>query len=79
MIGKIKISGKVTIQVFDCNGKVKRRSPEILRRLLGLQGEFLIQEFHNIVTREGDALLAYQNKSNQHKRLYSDWHRVDRE
>jgi hypothetical protein len=39
-------------------GKVKRRSPGLLRRLFGLQGEFLIQEFHNIVTREGDALIA---------------------
>ena len=58
MRDRIKIRGKVTIQVFDCHGKLKRRSPGILRRLLGLQGRFLIQEFHNIVTREGDALIA---------------------
>ena len=58
MRDRIKIRGKVTIQVFDCHGKLKRRSPGILRRLLGLQGKFLIQEFHNIVTREGDALIA---------------------
>jgi hypothetical protein len=58
MKDRIKIRGKVTIQVFDCRGKIKRRSPGLLRRLLGLQGEFLIQEFHNIVTREGDALIA---------------------
>jgi hypothetical protein len=58
MKDRIKIRGKVTIQVFDCNGKVKRRSPGFLRRLWGLQEQFLIQEFHNIVTREGDALIA---------------------
>ena len=58
MRDKIKIRGKVTIQVFDHNGKLKRRSPGFFRRLLGLQGSFLVQEFHNIVTREGDALIA---------------------
>jgi len=55
---KIKISGKVTIQVFDSNGKLKRHCPGFLRRLLGLKGKFMVQEFHNIVTREGDALIA---------------------
>ena len=55
---RIKIRGKVTIQVFDRNGKLKRRSPGFFRRLFGLQGVFLVQEFHNIVTREGDALIA---------------------
>jgi hypothetical protein len=54
----IKIRGKVTIQVFDEHGKLKRRKPSFLRRLFGLQGKFMIQEFHNIVTREGDALIA---------------------
>jgi len=58
MRDRIRIRGKVTIQVFDCNGKIKRRSPGLLRRLFGLQGKFFIQEFHNIVTREGDALIA---------------------
>src|SRR5215469_3136872 len=58
MRDKIKIRGKVTIQVFDEHGKLKRRSPGFLRRLFGLQGQFLVQEFHNIVTREGDALIA---------------------
>jgi hypothetical protein len=58
MRDKIRIKGKVTIQVFDEHGKLKRHSPGLLRRLLGLQGKFMIQEFHNIVTREGDAMIA---------------------
>jgi len=58
MKDNIRIRGKVTIQVFDEHGKLKRRSPGILRRLFGLQGQFMVQEFHNIVTREGDALIA---------------------
>jgi len=58
MKDRIKIKGKVTIQVFDCNGKLKKRSPGFIRRLLGLQGKFMAQEFHNIVTREGDAMIA---------------------
>jgi len=58
MKDRIRIRGKVTIQVFDCNGKVKRNSPGLLRRFLGLPGRYMVQEFHNIVTREGDALIA---------------------
>ena len=58
MKDRIKIKGWVTVQVFDCHGKLKRRSPGFLRRLFGLQGRFMVQEFHNIVTREGDALIA---------------------
>ena len=55
---KIKIRGMVTVQVFDKNGKIKRRSPGFLRRLFRLPGKLMVQEFHNIVTREGDALIA---------------------
>jgi len=58
MKDRIKIKGNVTVQVFDENGKLKRQSPGFLRRLLGLQGKLMIFEFHNIVTREGDALIA---------------------
>jgi len=58
MKDRIKVKGMVTIQVFDCNGKLKKRSPGILRRILGLQGKFMVQEYHNIVTREGDAMIA---------------------
>jgi hypothetical protein len=58
MKDKIKIRGNVTIQVFDKNGKLKRRSPGFFRRLFGLKGKLLVQEYHNIVTHEGDALIA---------------------
>jgi len=58
MRDRIRIRGMVTIQVFDCNGKLKRRRPGLLRRLFGLPGRFVVQEFHNIVTREGDALIT---------------------
>jgi len=58
MRDRIRIKGRVTVQVFDRNGKLKRKSPGLLRRLFGLQGQFMIFEFHNIVTREGDALIA---------------------
>ena len=58
MKDRIRIRGVVTVQVFDEHGKLKRRSPGLLRRLLGLRGKFMVQEFHNIVTREGDALIA---------------------
>jgi hypothetical protein len=58
MKDRIRIKGQVTIQVFDQHGKLKRRSPGFFRRLFGLRGQFMVQEFHNIVTREGDALIA---------------------
>jgi hypothetical protein len=55
---KIKIMGKVTVFVLDSNGKIKRKKPNLLQRLFRLQGSLMLQEFHNIVTREGDALIA---------------------
>jgi hypothetical protein len=58
MKDRIKIRGNVTVQVFNEHGKLKRRSQGLLRRLFGLRGKFMVQEFHNIVTREGDALIA---------------------
>jgi hypothetical protein len=58
MKDRIRIKGMVTVQVFDEHGKLKRRSPGLLRRLFGLRGQFMVHEFHNIVTREGDALIA---------------------
>jgi hypothetical protein len=58
MKDRIRIKGKVTIQVFDEHGKLKRRSPGFLRRLFGFGGKIMFQEFHNVVTREGDALIA---------------------
>jgi len=58
MKDKIKIRGSVTIQIFDCNGKIRRKNPGFFRRLLGLQGRLMVYCHHNIVTREGDALIA---------------------
>ena len=58
MKDKIQIKGLVTVQVFDCSGKLKRHKPGLLRRLFGLSGKHMVQKFHNIVTREGDALIA---------------------
>jgi hypothetical protein len=58
MKDRIRIKGRVTVQVFDSNGKLKRKSPGLLRRLLGLQGRLMEYKHHNIVTREGDALIA---------------------
>ena len=58
MIEKIKIKGKVTVQVLDSDGKVKRKKPNWLQRFLGLQGSLMVFVHHNIVTREGDALIA---------------------
>ena len=58
MLDKIKIKGKVTVQVLDSNGKIKRKKPNFFQRLFWLQGSLMLQVFHNIVTREGDALIA---------------------
>ena len=58
MTEKIKIRGKVTVQVLDSNGNVKRKKPNLFQRLFGLQGSLMVFVHHNIVTREGDALIA---------------------
>jgi len=58
MKDRIRIKGMVTVQVFDEHGKLKRQSPGFFRRLFGLRGKFMVNEYHNIVTREGDALIA---------------------
>ena len=58
MKDRIRIRGLVTVRVLDADGNVKRYNPGFLRRLFGLPGRYMVQEFHNIVTREGDALIA---------------------
>ena len=58
MKDRIKIKGMVTVQVFDEHGKLKKHKPNLFQRFFGLHGKFMVQEFHNIVTREGDALIA---------------------
>ena len=55
---KMGISGRVTITVMDEQGNVKRRKPGFLRRLLRLDGKPMKQTHHNIITRQGDALIA---------------------
>jgi len=58
MKDRIKIRGMVTVQVFDQHGKIKRKKPGLLRRFFGLPGQLMVYCHHNIVTREGDALIA---------------------
>ena len=58
MKDKIKIKGMVTVRVLDKDGNVKRRMPGWFGRLLKLQGRLMEYKHHNIVTREGDALIA---------------------
>jgi hypothetical protein len=58
MKDKIRIAGMVTVRVFDGEGNVKKRPSGWLGQLLGLSGRRMEYRFHNIVTREGDALIA---------------------
>jgi len=58
MRDKLRIMGMVTVRVLDGNGCLRRRRLGFLRRLLGLQGRLMVYRRHNIVTREGDALIA---------------------
>jgi hypothetical protein len=58
MKDKIRIRGMVTVRVLDKDGIVKRCKPGFFRRFLGMQGRMMAYHHHNIVTREGDALIA---------------------
>jgi hypothetical protein len=58
MKDRLKVRGMVTVRVLDVDGNVKRRPPNWIERLLGLPGRALVRRHHNIVTREGDALIA---------------------
>jgi hypothetical protein len=55
---RLRVKGLVTVRVLDKDGKVKRRPQTWFRRLLRLPGRVMEQKFHNIVTREEDALIA---------------------
>ena len=48
----------VTVRVLDKDGNVRRRGPGWFRRLLKSRGPLMEARHHNIVTREGDALIA---------------------
>jgi hypothetical protein len=58
MRDRIRINGLVTVRILDKDGKVKRRPPSWFRRLFHIPGRLMEQKFHNIVTREGDAMIA---------------------
>jgi hypothetical protein len=58
MRDRIKIQGMVTVRVLDKDGKVTRRPRTWFRRLFHIPGRLCEQRYHNIVTREGDALIA---------------------
>ena len=58
MKDRIRIRGLVTVRVLDKNGNVKRRAPGWFGRLFKLRGRPMEYRHHNIVTREGDALIA---------------------
>jgi hypothetical protein len=54
----IRVKGMVTVQVLDRNGIAKLKNGGFLTRLLGLPGAPMFSRRHNIVTHEGDALIA---------------------
>jgi len=58
MKDRIKIRGLVTVRVLDADGNVKRHKRGFFRRFFGLQGKLIEARHHNIVTRQGDALIA---------------------
>jgi hypothetical protein len=58
MKDRIKIRGRVTVRVLDGNGNTKRVKPGFFCRIIGLPGRAMEYCHHNIVTREGDALIA---------------------
>ena len=55
---RIRIRGRVTVRVLDKDGNVKRRMPGRFGRFLKMRGRLMEVCHHNIVTREGDALIA---------------------
>jgi hypothetical protein len=55
---RLQVNGLVTVRVLDKDGRVKRRPPGWFRRLFRVPGRLKEQQYHNIVTREGDALIA---------------------
>jgi hypothetical protein len=58
MKDRIKIRGMVTVRVLGKDGNVKRRAPGWFGRLFKFRGRLMEFKHHNIVTKEGDALIA---------------------
>jgi hypothetical protein len=54
----IRVKGRVTVRVFDRDGNVKRHPAGRFAGLFGLRGRLMQSSRHNIVTRQGDALIA---------------------
>ncbi|MCK4821916.1 hypothetical protein KA005_39495, partial [bacterium] len=52
------LSGKLTVTVFGPDGEIKRFEPRWWEKLLGLPGREMHMSNHNLVTDEGDALIA---------------------
>jgi hypothetical protein len=55
---KAILKGKVTAIVYDKDGNIKRFPQNWLQKLLGLPGREMVVVNHNIVTDQGDALIA---------------------
>jgi hypothetical protein len=58
MKDRLRVKGLVTIRILDKEGKVKRQPQSWFRRVFNIPGRLMEQYHHNIVTREGDALIA---------------------
>lgn len=59
MKGGVGIRGMITASVMDSEGNIKREKPGFLRRIFGIPGREMISKHHNVITREGEALIAY--------------------
>lgn len=55
---KSKITGLIRVTVFGPDGSIKRFEPRWWERLFGRPGRLMQMTNHNIVTSEGDALIA---------------------
>lgn len=55
---KMGLTGRVTVVVYDKDGNIKRHEPNWFQRLFRLPGKLMVCTNHNIVTNEGDALIA---------------------
>ncbi len=55
---KLKIKGSVRVTILDQDGNIKRYPQTFFRKLLNIPGKLMIIENHNIVTDEGDAMIA---------------------
>lgn len=55
---KALLTGKLTVTVFGPDGEIKCFEPRWWEKFLGLSGRKMQMTNHNIVTNEGDALIA---------------------